>query len=435
LLHLTSVNYRRLLRISKEGFWVAFGQIMAVIGLLLTVRLLTELLDPVKYGKLTLVLTIASLINLTLFGPLCNGVIRFYSESIEKNDLKGYLGSVWQIGLWVTGVVFIFGFCTGVGLMFTGYGAWVNLIILVLSFALISGYSSVLNGTHISSRRQSLVAIHQIMDVWGRLFFVGCLMILLGASIKVALVGYLLAAIIVLVSHSIFLYRSTLGAVSKSNQKHNWQQSILKYSWPFCTWGILLWAYTSVGRWSLQQFSSAEDVGYYAVLFQLGYLPFSLLSGAVSQFLAPIYFQRADKESDLNGLLGVFLIAWRMMLFSVLGTLFCAFGMSFIHEGVFGILIASAYAPASNLLPIMMLAGGFLVSAQFGTLALHTQKTTNLLVLPKNISYGAGACLAFFGAYHYNLAGVVYSMVLASITHFLWIAFIVRRQMNFLVKE
>jgi len=80
-------------RFFKEGFWIVLGQVMMVTGSLVGVRLLTELLSPSSYGELALGMTIATLVNQTILGPLGGGVTRFYAPAIEYGDLSGYLNA------------------------------------------------------------------------------------------------------------------------------------------------------------------------------------------------------------------------------------------------------------------------------------------------------------------------------------------------------
>src|SRR5665647_2701772 len=84
----------RFRRLSKEGAWIVLGQASAVLGSLASVRLLTELLDPAAYGELALGMTVASLVNQTVLGPLSNGITRFYAPAQERGDLRSYLTAV-----------------------------------------------------------------------------------------------------------------------------------------------------------------------------------------------------------------------------------------------------------------------------------------------------------------------------------------------------
>ena len=79
----------RILRIMIESGWIVFGQIVAVIGSLILVKVLTERLTPTQYGELALGLTVAGLVNQVVMGGISSGMSRFYSVAVEKNEQIG----------------------------------------------------------------------------------------------------------------------------------------------------------------------------------------------------------------------------------------------------------------------------------------------------------------------------------------------------------
>ncbi|MGB5196552.1 MAG: hypothetical protein WBN64_05740, partial [Candidatus Deferrimicrobium sp.] len=112
---LQSERFRRL---SREGFWVVSGQAAAVAGGLFGVRLLTELMEPAAYGELALGMTVATLVNQTVLGPLSNGATRFYAPAAEAGDLTGYLAAVRRMVASATGWIIPGGLLLVVGLVF-----------------------------------------------------------------------------------------------------------------------------------------------------------------------------------------------------------------------------------------------------------------------------------------------------------------------------
>ena len=78
---------------------------MAVAGSLASVRLLTELLNPAQYGELALGMTLATLVNQVIMGPICSGTLRYYSIASEQNDLRAYWHAVGRLTLWSIGII------------------------------------------------------------------------------------------------------------------------------------------------------------------------------------------------------------------------------------------------------------------------------------------------------------------------------------------
>src|SRR3569832_2158891 len=81
----------RFRRLAKEGGWIVFGQLVAVLGSLVLVRVHTEYLTPFQYGQLALGLSIAGLVYQALMGGVTSGIGRFYSIATERRVLLGYL--------------------------------------------------------------------------------------------------------------------------------------------------------------------------------------------------------------------------------------------------------------------------------------------------------------------------------------------------------
>ncbi len=157
----TSERFRRL---SIEGCWVVLGQAMAVVGSLVGVRLLTELLNPAAYGELALGMTVATLVNQTVLGPLGAGVLRFYAPAVEQGDLDGYLKSVIRLVLSATGIIVLVILLTIAGLLITGRAVWIAIAIAAFVYAILSGYNSILSCIQNAARQRSIVALHQGME-------------------------------------------------------------------------------------------------------------------------------------------------------------------------------------------------------------------------------------------------------------------------------
>ena len=155
-----------------------------------------------------------------------------------------------------------------------------------------------------------------------------------------------------------------------------------------------------------------------------------MLAAMGVQFLSPVYFQRAGDSSDPARLYGVFKLAWRVTLLSFIGMLFITALAYFFHKPIFHLLAAPAYGQVSRFMPLLVLASGLFASSHFCAMAMQSQKTTNILLLPKNVSYVVGALFTFAGAAYSGLAGVVYAMVITNLFHFIWVALLLKREMN-----
>jgi O-antigen/teichoic acid export membrane protein len=416
----------RFRRLSKEGFWIVIGQVLAVAGSLVGVRLLTELLAPNVYGELALGLTVATLVNQFIFGPIGGGITRFYAPAIEYGDLVGYLNDSKKIMIYATSLVLLIGIIIVAAINIMGQSKWVAVFLSALVFAILSGYSATLSGIQSAARHRSIVALHQGADTLLRALLSAVLVVLLGATSKVAMIGNVLASAIIL-SSQFYFFRKRIQIKSSIDAKsNNWEKYIWLFSWPMGFWGIFTWLQLSSDRWALQIFSSIDDVGKYAVLYQLGFVPISLISGMAIQFLLPIMYQRAGDANDIKRNINANKLSWRLGFLSLIITLLL-FGVSILlHPIIFQILVAEKFRAISYLFPWMLLAGGFFATAQTLTSNLLSQMKTRSLILVKVVTAVFGLILNVLGAYWYGINGVVCGGVAFSFVYLIWVVFLVK---------
>lgn len=427
---LASSRFRRL---SREFFWIVLGKVAAVGGAVVGVRILTELMEPTSYGQLALGMTVGTLVRLVVLGPLSNGATRFYAPAREAGALGVYFSAIRSLVVRATGAVVLFALALCIGLAATGYSRWIGLALAATLFALLSGYNGVLDGMQNAARQRIIVAFHQGLASWGRFALAAALLVWLGATSTAAMLGYSLAMVVVIASQYAFFRRVNAPAetalANEREQTQRYRVQVIAYSWPFATWGVVGWAGMVSDRWALHLFgAAAEEVGLYAVLFQLGYYPMTLLATLGTTFLAPIYFQRVGDASDLVRLRNVYSLSWKITVSAIVATLLLAGSMALVHRQVFSLLVAEKYASVSRFLPAMVLAAGLYVCAQFCTVVLQAQQRTSALIVPKNVCHGIGVLLVFAGAAWYGVVGVVVGKIVYAIVHLIWIMKLARWQ-------
>jgi O-antigen/teichoic acid export membrane protein len=421
------VNTERFRRLFKEGTWIVVGQAAAVLGALVGVRLITELLDPAAYGELALGMTLATLVNQTVLGPIGNGITRFYAPAVEQDAWGSYFKAARQLLLMATGIIVSMVFLVVTVLVAVGRSDWIAITIAAFVLAILGGWNSILSGIQNAARQRSVVALHQGIDSWIRFLIAAGLMLWLGATSAVAMSGYALATILVLGSQFIFFRRRIQKNVMETNKADEWRSHIWQYSWPFATWGIFTWIQISSDRRALELFSTTQNVGYYAVLFQLGYYPISMVTGMANQFLGPIFFQRVGDARDKNRNTNVRNLSWRLTILALGMTSVAVIFAMFFHKQIFQLLVAKEYAPASALLPWIMLAGGIFAAGQTISLNLMSQLKTQAMISVKIITALIGIMLNFTGAYYFGIEGIISASILFSFIYFTWMALLVKK--------
>lgn len=392
---------------------------------------MTEYLEPSAYGELSLGLTIATLVNQTLYGPLGNGISRFFSPAFEDNSLHSYFRTSSRLVFLVTLLVGCISSLVLMVVLFLQYFQWFWIILGSLILSISMGINSILSGIQGAARQRAVVAIHQGVDVWVRFLVATLLLIWIAPTSNVAILGYGISSGIVIISQIFFFWIFVKkGIESNQCKERNWKGSIWKYSWPFIIIGIFNWLRLVSDRWALETFATTSEVGFYAVVFQLGYYPMTLLSGIFIQYLAPIFYQKAGdgtnekRNSNVNGMTN------QLTIFFLVVTLISFILAMFFNKEIFWILVAKEYWSVSYLLPWMLLSGGLFAASHSLALSMMSKMKTNSLSVITSVTSILGSLLNFIGAYLWGIDGVVMGGMAYSFFLFIWMIIFHKNQLK-----
>ncbi|MCX5657390.1 MAG: hypothetical protein NTZ48_04095, partial [Candidatus Omnitrophica bacterium] len=190
----------------------------------------------------------------------------------------------------------------------------------------------------------------------------------------------------------------------------------------------------SSDRWALEAFAGTQEVGLYAVLFQLGYTPIIMATGLAMTLIAPVLFQRSGDASDHARNQNVHRLVWSITLSGLLLTLtgfLLAFGL---HDVIFRYLVAMKYRSASHFLPWLICAGGMFAAGQMLSLKLVSEMRSLSLVRAKIITALFGIGLNFCGAAAAGLKGIVAANVAFGSIYLLWMIILAIRTPGAFVK-
>jgi O-antigen/teichoic acid export membrane protein len=430
---LATARRASLRRLGHEAAWVAFGQVLAALGGLVGVRILTGLLDPSSYGELSLALTFATLTQQVVLGPLAGTVLRFLEPALEERAFPAYWAGVRRLATAATVLVIAVSAIVGTGMLAAGRLRWGALILTSSMFALLSGYGAIADAFQNAARQRALVALHQGATQWARVLLAAALLWACGHTSGLALLGYALGSGLVLASQAAFVRRGIIRANDarsspESGSTAQWTARLASYAFPFAIWGVFTWAYTASDRWALQLSSNLSTVGEYAVLYQLGYYPIALAAGSMTQLLSPILFRRAGDASDRARMDDVHRLNRSILLLALGLVLVATLSASLLHTAIFRLLVSPQYHAVSGLLPLAVLAGGLFAAGQLAVLALLSETTTTVLLAPKIGTAILGICLNVLGARFLGIPGVLAAGVAFSSAYLVWILLLLHQR-------
>jgi O-antigen/teichoic acid export membrane protein len=245
-----------------------------------------------------------------------------------------------------------------------------------------------------------------------------CGLLWLGGTTSVVLVGYTSSSVVVLcISKFIFSKQNRLLKKITQNNQYEWRLRLWKFIKPFLIFGIFGWIQSASDRWALQTYTTEADVGKFAVLFQIGFLPIGMASNFLSNLISPILFRVSGNGSDASRNTNSYRINWiiTQVMFSLtlLGTLLAWL----LHGWIFRIITNPSYHGISNLLPWMVFAGGVFYTGQNLAYQAIVECQTHRLTKLKILAAIFGTLCNILGAAYAGVQGVVVALVICAVCY------------------
>jgi O-antigen/teichoic acid export membrane protein len=299
---------RRFADVKREFAWVAAGQAFSFLGAFASVKILTNLLTPAAYGELAIGITIAGCVQMYVYGPLGQVVLRFLAVNRERGQLPAYFSVVKR--LQVTCAVFLLGAgLVTFAVLKSLHSQWTLIALFGLLYGIVSGLSISFSQFQAAIRQRKIVALHQAADNWLRPLISVALLLVFRKSGYVALLAFVCATLLVDISQAVFAWRSpevrtnwAVGGLHQSDIRRT-RKEIISYAAPFVAWAGIGAISLFGDRWTLQYVSGAQQVGIYVALYQIASAPVSLTASVTNQLIIPIVFQRAgsgDTEAKVR---------------------------------------------------------------------------------------------------------------------------------------
>ena len=411
----------------SEGSWVLFGQSLAAAGGLVLVWLLSHSLSPESYGVLSLALTLTALVTQSLTGAVAAAAGRYYSVCAPSGEWSTYLACLSRL---------FAGALAGVALLalfsywlFFWLGKLPTIVVLcALLLSVVTGYNATIGGIQNAARRRATSALFSTLDAWAKVLFCVIVVWLTAPSPFGVLLGLLAAAFSVAALQTGWLLRVNgraprLGAIENANDQKRLLRLMFAYAWPFNVWGFFSWIQQSSDRWTLEMFGSTSEVGIYAVLLQIAYLPMTMMGNIACLIAGPVIFGHASSTPNPEKTRGVRHVTWLISFALIAAAVIAALVAGLLRHEISGLLTGPAFRSevASWLAPVF-LAGGVFAAGQFLSLRLMAEMQSRRILVVKFATSLLGLGMNLAGAFLYGLAGVVFAAVAFSILHYVWMA-------------
>lgn len=339
-------------RIVRDGAWVAAGQIASALAAVVSIRIMSELLEPEAFGHLVLLVGLAGLALGICATPRLQAIIRYYPDAVRDDSIS----SLRSIGLRLisplvagAAVVLAVGWLVAGPRLgepwFTGALIAAMLVVDCLRSFELAFFSA--------ARRQRAAALVYVADAWSRpLSAIGSVLVF-GSSVESALAGYVLGSGAVVLAMYFGMHLEGRGGRLQQSQgvapqkKAELSAAIKRYALPLAPLAIFGWLSGMGDRYVVAGLLDLHNAGLYAAAYGLASRPFLMLGGVVELTMRPV-LQNAAAAKDTE-LVARAKSAW--LRITILASVFGVACFVLLSEWVGYFLLAEQYRSATALMP------------------------------------------------------------------------------------
>ena len=396
-----------------EAIFTIGGRMLSVFIFIASTKFLTTFLSEADYGKLALYNITAILPSTFFFGPIAQGVLRFFPIAKEQNNLNVFRSHLQY--LYSRGGLFtlLIGISFALICWTTGEEHWALACLIITALNIVNAFNTICYSLQNIARKRALALGLETGD---RLLqqSIAIMMLLFVFHNPLAIVlGYLIASVIFLFINWHY-YLNAFPKVENTMShpvKINYSKSILHYSWPFIVIGVFYWIQSASERWALGFFQSTETIGQFAVLSQLGFQSMGILFSSINYFLYPILFNRAGSLKTSSQFKSANKINDYYLFFIVIISFFTFMFFICFSKSIICLLTDEKYSSVAPLLPMIAIAGGSFHFGQYFANRFMLTMQSRLLILPKILTAIIGLGLNIVGSFYFGLTGLVYALI------------------------
>ena len=406
----------------QEVLWVLLGQGVTFLGGLVGVKVLTNVMSQEAYGQLALGMTVAGLMNMFVFGPLGQVILRYYSVSRDLGEQEAYFAVLARVHRRLIPLVVGVGAIGATAAFLIAGANWAWLIGMAVAFSLISGLLGSVQSVLSAARERRRLALSQSADVWCRLAMAMVLVVTIGYEGFWALAGYCIGSLGVLCIQYKSLWRLLAPAgneVVAKDAKIRYAESFRRFSLPFVAWAGMAAVSQYADRWLLQGIGGSNWVGAYAALYQIASAPIGVLGAFVNQLIIPVVFARAGALTNQGQVdASRSLLSATQLVVTIV--FFVATVMAFVWgEPVVRWLTNAEYAGHSHVLWLMVLGLSIFTLGQLLSVEGLSRNRSGIYIWPKAAQAVALIVLGYPLASSFGLGGMAAALTGASGLYYL----------------
>lgn len=340
-------SYRRaVVGLSGDMLSVGASQVLAAIGQIIGIRLLTEALSPAVFGEIALILGVSMLATSVLINPTMQALLRYYPECAqsgqgslaERMARRRILSMLWW-ALPLSVPLLLIGLVQG----WFGPAAACLLVLLVAIDGLKMFRTTVMNAT----RQHHRYGIWLVGEAWGRPLLAYGATLWLGIRVELVLIAYIAVSLALYALLSRSTDRQAPAVARGGVNEEDLLRRVEFYARPLIPLGIVGWVSSMGDRYMIGSLLSAQSVGMYAAAYGLASRPLLMLSSIAETSIRPLYLSALaarDRQASRK-----YLVVW-LVIVSAGGLVACLF-LTVFHAQLAGLLLGTEFREGSYLMP------------------------------------------------------------------------------------
>jgi O-antigen/teichoic acid export membrane protein len=400
-----------------EAFWLGFGLMTGMIALFVGTRFLTHLMSTGEYGRLALAVSLSTLAVLIFGDPVGRTAVRFYSLWCRAGKPRGFMQNLGKSLVRSMGGISL---ACVIAMVYSHNFHEVTSTYLILTtgiFAAILVCNRVAVALEDAARERRFRGVLQGgFEMLRFAFAIALITIFTLPAAETVLIGFVLAGILVVTGHAIFLYRlfhrEQAGINVPGHPEGKMDVARMRsFQTPLVMNSICVWLVMMTERWTLQYFGSQQDVGGYAAVYQLAFIPMLLVSNFMVLLIEPILYQVVEPggktaSSTQRQQINNYAVLW-IMIFSV----FVSVLLFFTYPAVGTLLLGVDFRGYSWMFPWLFLAGGCFAAARQLLLQFSYDMRTDLLAKIWGVVAAAAVTAYTAGAFYWQVKGLLAAVV------------------------
>lgn len=280
----------------SEILWLCSGQLVTMALGIVSIKLLTSM-GPHEYGKYALVLTISALLSAILYGPVEQGIVRFYFEYANKGLSKTYLKLFYKFLIIAGMLCLLIMVLTVLCLEIIQSNYRSSDVFVVGIFVIITVSSTPFNSLFNLLRKRKLNTVIQVVERCLTLALVFAVFSYSQLTTQKVLFALFIGTSIIVAMKVIILtkmvpFDTETDSSVIVNSRIEIVKVVKKFSVPFCIWGITGWLQLNSERWVIANYLTTADVGIYAVTLSVANYIIAIPCGIIGQFITPIIYKK-----------------------------------------------------------------------------------------------------------------------------------------------